>query len=418
MSAKSSFRASSGSLTSPSPSPPPEQTSKKSPSPTKAPTAALDSSSELSELTEDEQEGGRELKNSSAPNKDSRRAPRRKRSGIVPEPMWDWAYRPNGRKSNDTDEPVSAGSKTSNLNAGHAVDGITDKDNDDEPVDGPRSYASRRPTSDDEGDDDNDHDNGDDSDDVGDNDNAVESEVELEDGDAPARPLSTTVPVDKDTRESSAALTEDDPADPVTATPRSDYSIESEEEEEHNEDEGEVTGEADDDAEEDLEDEEATKDVDNAPVVPPVPSGSSIMAGQQIIKSPSASPSTSPEPEEEPVEEPSSAVSEKIVKAEPVEPEAVAATSNNEDEPEASDRADVEPGREAEVEPEAEAEETELELQPAHRAEALDVLAQIELRFALVREALYVEKMEDLAREEALILQGELSVFFLKDFLT
>ena len=48
-------------------------------------------------------------------------------------------------------------------------------------------------------------------------------------------------------------------------------------------------------------------------------------------------------------------------------------------------------------------------MQHAHRGEALDVLAQIELQFALVREALYVEKMEDLAMEEALILQGTLS---------
>lgn len=64
--------------------------------------------------------------------------------------------------------------------------------------------------------------------------------------------------------------------------------------------------------------------------------------------------------------------------------------------------------RDAEVEAEVETEEAGLELQPAHRAEALDVLAQIELRFALVREGLYDEKMEELAMEGALILQGML----------
>jgi hypothetical protein len=52
--------------------------------------------------------------------------------------------------------------------------------------------------------------------------------------------------------------------------------------------------------------------------------------------------------------------------------------------------------------------ETELEsdLQPAHRAEALDVLAAIELRFALLRERVYVEKMDALAWEEALVADG------------
>ncbi|KAF8186351.1 Sds3-like-domain-containing protein [Pholiota molesta] len=45
----------------------------------------------------------------------------------------------------------------------------------------------------------------------------------------------------------------------------------------------------------------------------------------------------------------------------------------------------------------------ESDLQPAHRAEALDVLATIELKFALLRERVYVEKMETLAWEEMLV---------------
>ncbi len=48
----------------------------------------------------------------------------------------------------------------------------------------------------------------------------------------------------------------------------------------------------------------------------------------------------------------------------------------------------------------------ESDLQPAHRAEALDVLASIELKFALLRERVYVEKMEGLAWEEELVIEG------------
>jgi hypothetical protein len=47
-----------------------------------------------------------------------------------------------------------------------------------------------------------------------------------------------------------------------------------------------------------------------------------------------------------------------------------------------------------------------LDLQPAHRAEALDALALIELKFALLRERLYVEKMEELVEEEGMVVNG------------
>ena len=49
----------------------------------------------------------------------------------------------------------------------------------------------------------------------------------------------------------------------------------------------------------------------------------------------------------------------------------------------------------------------ESDLQPAHRAEALDVLASIELKFALLRERVYVEKMDGLAWEEQLVVEGK-----------
>lgn len=79
---------------------------------------------------------------------------------------------------------------------------------------------------------------------------------------------------------------------------------------------------------------------------------------------------------------------------------------------------EIEPEQEVENEIEAEVEteevppdddlevELESDLQPAHRAEALDVLATIELKFALLRERVYVEKMEGLAWEEKLVNDG------------
>jgi hypothetical protein len=57
--------------------------------------------------------------------------------------------------------------------------------------------------------------------------------------------------------------------------------------------------------------------------------------------------------------------------------------------------------------------ELESDLQPAHRAEALDVLATVELKFALLRERVYVEKMEGLAWEEALVSEGAFGHSFL-----
>lgn len=54
--------------------------------------------------------------------------------------------------------------------------------------------------------------------------------------------------------------------------------------------------------------------------------------------------------------------------------------------------------------------EMDADMQPAHRAEALDVLASIELKFALLRERVYVEKMEGIAWEETLIAEGAQSL--------
>lgn len=88
------------------------------------------------------------------------------------------------------------------------------------------------------------------------------------------------------------------------------------------------------------------------------------------------------------------------------------------DEPENEQEQEAEVENEAEVEAEVEEPladddlevELESDLQPAHRAEALDVLATIELKFALLRERVYVEKMEGLAWEEKLVNDGQYSL--------
>lgn len=399
----SDYRASSGSLTSPSPSPPPQSLSlipnKKPPSTTTtAKTAGLDSSSELSELTEDEQDAATRDSTLSSTPQDSRRLPRRKRSGIVPEPMWDWAYKTNGRRPpHDNDDPLPPSNKTSapasTSSTGRGLntqerDNENDNDNDNDEDDEDGKTMSRQLPS--EIDDD---DGGEEPDE---HESEEEEEENVEDADKTVAPAVSTL---KDgTRESSMALTEEDVAS-------SDYSMESEDEEQQEEEE-----EAPQDEEADVEAEDdatVAKNVDTAPVVPIAPASNSIMAGQQIIKSPSTSPSTSPEPEEEPAERPVHTVDEKPLKTEPVEPDTVPDPEvDNDEEVEDPEKPDADVDQDPEVEAEVENEEAESDLQPAHRVEALEVLAQIELRFGLIREALYVEKMEELAMEEAMILQG------------
>jgi hypothetical protein len=58
-------------------------------------------------------------------------------------------------------------------------------------------------------------------------------------------------------------------------------------------------------------------------------------------------------------------------------------------------------------------EDQEIELQPAHRAEALDVLASVELEFAILREWVYVEKMEILAWEDSMVQACKFPVQFI-----
>ncbi|THH04307.1 hypothetical protein EW145_g5620, partial [Phellinidium pouzarii] len=377
--------------------PPAPPLPKKSPSTAKA--AGLDSSSDLSELTEDEQDGSHASTHSGTPEASQRVA--KKRNGIVPEPMWNWAYRTTGRKTTDSEEPTSAISKTSNHALTTPTHPFKDPDNEDDEnhVDG--KTPSRQLASD--------------IDDGGER--PADHESEEEDADAAEKIVPDAIPPLKhNTRESSTALTEGDDGDDESGW------VESEPESEEDEppvDEEESIGASDvgDDAGDD--DGTLAKNADTAPVVPLAPAGSSIMAGQQLIKTPSPSPSTSPEPEDDAGEGPtngivSRATPEKVVKMEPTEPEAgadpdadvdVDNENENDEDPENADQPDPDVYPDPDVEAEVEA-EAELDMQPAHRAEALDILAGIELRFALLREALYVEKMEELAVEEAMVLQG------------
>lgn len=85
------------------------------------------------------------------------------------------------------------------------------------------------------------------------------------------------------------------------------------------------------------------------------------------------------------------------------------------------DNADLEPSIDMDADdPPEDSMEAELEsdLQPAHRAEALDVLAILELKFALLRERVYVEKMDALAWEETLIAEGISLLTYLVQVLT
>ncbi|KAJ3847748.1 hypothetical protein EV368DRAFT_87373 [Lentinula lateritia] len=81
----------------------------------------------------------------------------------------------------------------------------------------------------------------------------------------------------------------------------------------------------------------------------------------------------------------------------------------DDEEKEVSDKEDVEKDIDDDDRSEInlEDEEEEFDLQPVHRVEALDMLAIVELKFALLREKLYIEKMEELAWEESLVASGE-----------
>jgi len=66
-------------------------------------------------------------------------------------------------------------------------------------------------------------------------------------------------------------------------------------------------------------------------------------------------------------------------------------------------------GEEGETVSEEEAEdalEAETDLQPPQHTEALDILASMEVKFAILRERIYIDELEEIATKEAMILSG------------
>lgn len=89
------------------------------------------------------------------------------------------------------------------------------------------------------------------------------------------------------------------------------------------------------------------------------------------------------------------------------EREQAAAADSDRDSSEEAPPKEAEPDPDQDGEPEIEAEqEVENEIQPTQRAEALEILAAMELKFALLRERIYLDKMKAVADEERLVLDG------------
>lgn len=198
----------------------------------------------------------------------------------------------------------------------------------------------------------------------------------------------------EDLDEKSAPKARQKDAEDASDNEGQDLNDDDENDEDEDDDEGDNDADEDegdeDKPEEDEDDDEDTKLA--TPLMPPPQS--SIMAGSQILEPQSLSESSrsaSPEPP----------------KHDDGQQPAVSAPDKEDDIPEKDPDISMDA-----LEPDQENDqdlEIELDMQPAHRAEALDVLAAIELKFALLREAVYVEKMQGLAWEESLVQDGALS---------
>ncbi|KAG1737573.1 Sds3-like-domain-containing protein [Suillus paluster] len=429
------------SLSSPSPSPPPQEDSG----------AGLDAESELSELTDDEL-----VQESQSPKKKAktfvdgdpedvsrRRQPRRggrkKRGGLVPAPMWDWAYKSKNSNSNSNSK-----------SEGSATPGVEEEE--EEEMAGP-PRAMEEEEEDENEDDQRDDLDGDCPDGDVDADELLEDvsvtvngrAQDYDDEDGAAEPHNSTSNSAVDEEAEPYASDEDEP---VTAIPLKRRGLIAIPDGSH---EGEADGDEDEDPpvtndhdhENDTESEDndgppeagVDMDMDNeaeapsalvkavtmVPLIPiditaPPPASvapiaaaaasHSIMAGSTVIHPPSPTPSASstsgsrsPSSSRSPSPKPENGKPQRKSKR------------GKKDKDEDGDAATLTaPGAESALH-EAEGDdeldmEMELDLQPAHRAEALDVLATIELKFALLREKVYVEKMEGLAWEEALVSEA------------
>ncbi|KAH9927981.1 Sds3-like-domain-containing protein [Epithele typhae] len=449
---------------SPSPAPPPHD----DPETHDDQHAALDSGSELSELTEDEQDDARE-----DDVRTTSRTKKRPRDRIVPQPMWDWAMKKKPEKKDKPDvrdELLEEEEEEEQAGPAKAMEEEEDDDQD-------KGFLSDRElTPDPDKDDpltDNEVDvNGDDDQldegseyideplsphpqtdlngDVSADEGEEPEEGELDEADEPTALASPQAVASPDlTDEENENVAEDEPEEPLDdqQAVKDDEDM-MEDEEDAVPDDVDIpdvdeppTAEAVTPAEGILDavdaDPDATMDVDEAPAVllsPVAVAVSSIMAGASLIQPPSlgssqassrsGSRASSAEPEPEP-----EVASEPEVEPEPERKPArnvrtrkgkggrtraprrprgavPAELAENDVDGEQADMHDADGLDADDMDVATPDMDLDSDMQPAHRAEALDVLAQIELRFALLRERLYVEKMESLAWEEGLIVEG------------
>ncbi|KAI0717882.1 hypothetical protein C8T65DRAFT_104890 [Cerioporus squamosus] len=453
------------SLSSPSPSPPPPE-----PNHDTAPAhdGGLDSGSELSELTEEEQDNDNRAKEDDGDGTSTRK--KKQRGHIVPEPMWNWAMRKKKPEKKDWDNKFEEEEEEEQAGPAKAMeeeegdeedkgahsdrdvsldkdDALTDNeaadDDDDDPPEAegesgdeatprvPRKTASGDVS-------------GDEQDDP---EFADDNEPDIQQSPKPVASPDLTDDENEDVGEEE--IEEEDVQDAEPATKEGSEVDEEEEDivpddvEVPDVDEAPTTGAAtpangvDDVVDADA---DATMDVDAQPAVlmsPVAVAASSIMAGASLLQP--ASPSSS-----QPSTPSGSRASSRFPSAEPEQEQDVPSEPEAEPEPERRaaggrggrarkgkgrtraprrsraaaaadaeadgdlDNADLGEGEGADADDDVATPDVDLDsdMQPAHRAEALDVLAAIELKFALLRERLYVEKMDSLAWEEGLIADG------------
>ncbi|EIN14543.1 hypothetical protein PUNSTDRAFT_118011 [Punctularia strigosozonata HHB-11173 SS5] len=404
-----------GSLSSAPPSPDPSHppTPKRTSLHTAQASEPVGSDSELSELTDDDgDDGDNSHSRRSTSSKPVRRTVRRKRSNIVPPEPWGWAYKggkkpedPNAEEEEEEEEEEHSGPPT-------AMEEEEEEDHDERPGSRRRGIEVVRADP-----------------------AVVNDELDLaeDDNDASSDASNDDMDIDdKDMRDDAGSpdLTDEDASDVDVEdegpsgirTPADPQDVESEEEADAEDAEAESEDDEPDIAEETqiraaavLAATVAEADVDlTAPppsaIQPVVEKAAtlSIMAGASAPtlgvanpESPSASTTSTPSSSRSGSPDPAS--TSKSPREKPSEEERTSAKDLVKTKPQEEKEEQVDVDDAEADEPEL---DLEMDLQPAHRAEALDAIAVIELKYATLREQLYVEKMHALAWEESLVKGG------------
>ncbi|KAI0342513.1 hypothetical protein BDW22DRAFT_1420452 [Trametopsis cervina] len=464
---------------SPSPSPPPPDT-RASTSNNSGGGVGLDSGSELSELTEDEQDNVNNKADREENERPSRRG--RKRGGIVPAPMWDWAYKNNKKEwKSKMVEEEEEDEQSRPTEVGEEEDEVDQRSRSRSRISPiPERRPKRKSSTSMPVDDEVDEEEVGHVSDIDDEEASADAisvahraDDTLNDPDYVSDDDERPRPITDDAHETLASVsrgaspeaTDDENAEEEDAEPEAGAYPQEEDDGTYgnptvdSEDEGEDGGDEElpsapmlanistplvpptasvvANAAKILDSTLTLMDVDTAPVpeqVSPIhaaAAASSIMAGSTVIDPPSpsssnssvASPNQSPTSSRSPTPEPLSDRESEVrrgsakTRAKPKGGRSARTKSRRKAKAEATldhdadqdqqfgdgedrDGDNDDPGVDS---PEM---DVELELQPAHRAEALDVLANIELKYALLRESIYVDKMENLAWEEALVSEG------------